>query len=67
MTNAVTKDAEVVAKALMEIERLISQYEALGPRDPHRTINEIGLILDKHKPISAAIRIEAGYGLRVVK
>lgn len=33
MTNAVTKDAEAVAKALIEIERLISRYEAPGPRD----------------------------------
>jgi len=67
MTTFVSKDAEAVAKALLEVDRLISRYLAPGPRNPARTISEIVLALDRLEAITAANRIASGYGLHVVK
>lgn len=67
MTNLVSKDAETVAKALLDLEIFLSHYLEPGPRDANRTIEQIIELLDKRDVVAAAERIIAGYGLHVVK
>lgn len=67
MTNLVSKDAETVAKAVLDLELFLSRYLQPGPRDANKTIEQIVELLDKREVIGAAERIIAGYGLHVVK
>lgn len=67
MTNLVSKDAESVAKAVLDLEIFLANYLQPGPRDANKTIEQIIEMLDRRDVISAAERIVAGYGLHVVK
>lgn len=62
-----SKDAENVAKALLDLETFLSAYLEPGPRDANHTIEQILQILDRRDTMAAARRIIAGYGLHVVK
>jgi hypothetical protein len=63
-----SKDAEAVAKALLDLESFLSAaYMEPGLRDPNHTIEQILQILDDRDVMAAARRIIAGYGLHVVK
>jgi hypothetical protein len=64
---ALIRDAETVAKAVLDLELFLADYLQPGPRDANKTLEQIVELLDKRDVIAAAERIIAGQGLHLVK
>ena len=60
-------DQELVLDALHKTSLIISEYIEPGPRDPKATLDALILILDDQAVSDAVDRLEAGFGLKVVK
>jgi Metallo-beta-lactamase superfamily len=67
MTIPVSRDAETVAKALLDLETFLGAYLQPGDRDADETLTKIIELLDRRDVVLAASRIVASYGLHVVK
>ncbi len=62
-----SKDAQTVARALLDLEAFMGNYLQPDDRDPDETLNKVIKLLDRRDVVAAATRIVAGYGLHVVK
>ncbi|MGM4932873.1 hypothetical protein AB7714_29960 [Tardiphaga sp. 1201_B9_N1_1] len=58
------KDADKLAKAVLDIELLIADYLSAGGGDADRTITEIIELLDRDNVVVAAERVQQGWGER---
>ncbi len=67
MSTPISRDAETVAKALLELEGFVGAHLQSGYKDADETLHEIINLLDRTDVVAAAERIVADYGLRVVK
>jgi hypothetical protein len=55
-------------KVIQQIDLILAEHVEPGHlSDPQDTINRIFAVMDKHDAVKAADRIEAGFGLRVMK
>jgi hypothetical protein len=62
------RDADTLAKVIHQIELILADHIEPGHFcDPEATIHRIFAVMETYDAVKAADRIEAGYGLRVVK
>jgi hypothetical protein len=62
------RDADAMAKAILDIELILSRYLEPGHRDADHTISTIIERLDRDDIIAAAERVQNGYGsLRIIR
>jgi hypothetical protein len=62
------RDVDVLVKAIQQIDLILAEHIEPGHlSDPQDTIDRIFAVMDKNGAVNAADRIEAGFGLRVVK
>jgi hypothetical protein len=60
-------DQDLIIEAIDEAQRILGEYFAPGPRDDAATIKALLEVLDRRDVVAALNRLQAGYGLHVVK
>jgi hypothetical protein len=62
------KDIDTLVKVIHQIELILADHVQPGhTSDPEGIIDRIFVVMDQYDAVKAADRIQAGYGLRVVR